>query len=209
MCIRDRGLGLGGEWGGAVLLAIENAPPGKRAWYGMFPQLGAPVGFICSGGIFLMLSAWLTAEQFFAFGWRVPPLASAVLALVGLYVRIRIHETPVFAEAVQRRERVKLPMLTVVRDHPGAMIRGILMSLSTFVLFYLMTVFALNWGTTALGYTRQQFLLIQLFGVLFFAATIPLAGVFADRVGRRKTLIWTTVAVGAFGFVLAPWLEGG
>jgi len=209
LCRFGQGVGLGGEWGGAVLLAIENAPPGKRAWYGMFPQLGAPVGFICSGGIFLMLSAWLTDEQFFAFGWRVPFLASAVLVLVGLYVRIRIHETPVFAEAVQRRERVKLPMLTVVRDHPGAMIRGILMSLSTFVLFYLMTVFALNWGTTALGYTRQQFLLIQLFGVLFFAATIPLAGVFADRVGRRKTLIWTTVAVGAFGFVLAPWLEGG
>ena len=204
-----QGLGLGGEWGGAVLLAIENAPPGKRGWYGMFPQLGAPVGFICSAGIFLLLSATLTDEQFFSFGWRIPFIASLVLVIVGLYVRLRIHETPVFREALERRQRVKLPMLTVVRDHPGPMIRGIFMSLSTFVLFYLMTVFALNWGTTVLGYSKQQFLMIQLFGILFFAATIPLAGVFADRRGRRITLIWTTIAIGAFGFVLAPWLQGG
>src|SRR6476646_4333541 len=209
LCRFGQGLGLGGEWGGAVLLAIENAPPGRRAWYGMFPQLGAPGGFVCSAGIFLLLSAWLTDAQFFAFGWRIPFLASAALVGLGLYVRLRIHETPVFREAVQRRERVSLPMWTVLRDHPRSLGLGILMSLSTFVLFYLMTVFALNWGTTALGYTRQQFLLIQLFGVLFFAATIPLSGMFADRAGRRATLTWTTIAVGAFGFVLARWLQGG
>jgi len=209
ICRFGQGLGLGGEWGGAVLLAIENAPPGKRAWYGMFPQLGAPIGFICSAGIFLLLSASLTDDQFFAFGWRIPFLASAVLVAVGLYVRLRIHETPVFREALQRRERVTLPMLTVVRDHPRALVQGILMSLATFVLFYLMTVFALNWGTTALAYSRQEFLIIQLFGILFFAAGIPLSAVFADRHGRRNTLVWTTVAVGLFGFVLAPWLQGG
>jgi len=125
ICRFGQGLGLGGEWGGAVLLAIENAPPGKRAWYGMFPQLGAPIGFICSAGIFLLLSASLTDDQFFAFGWRIPFLASAVLVAVGLYVRLRIHETPVFREALQRRERVTLPMLTVVRDHPpGRSSRG-------------------------------------------------------------------------------------
>src|SRR6187402_124294 len=89
LCRFGQGLGLGGEWGGAVLLAVENAPPGKRAWYGMFPQLGAPLGFLCSGGIFLLLSAWLTDEQFFAYGWRIPFLASAVLVLVGLYVRLK------------------------------------------------------------------------------------------------------------------------
>src|SRR5262245_42750728 len=209
ICRFGQGLGLGGEWGGAVLLAIENAPAGKRAWYGMFPQLGAPVGFICSAGIFLLLSAWLTDDQFFTFGWRIPFLASAALVAVGLYVRLRIHETPVFREALQRRERVRLPMLTVIREHPGALVRGILMSLATFVLFYLMTVFALNWGTTALGYSRQQFLMIQLFGILFFAVTIPLSAVFADQYGRRNTLVWTTVAVGVFGFFLAPWLQGG
>ena len=209
LCRFGQGLGLGGEWGGAVLLAIENAPPGRRAWYGMVPQLGAPVGFISSAGIFLLLSAWLTDAQFFSFGWRIPFLASAALVIVGLYVRLRIHETPVFREALQRKERVKLPVLNVFRDHPAALVRGIMMSLSTFVLFYLMTVFALTWGVTALGYTRQQFLMIQLFGILFFAATIPMSAVLADRWGRRRTLMWTSVAIGAFGFVLAPWLQAG
>jgi metabolite-proton symporter len=209
LCRFGQGLGLGGEWGGAVLLAIENAPAGRRAWYGMFPQLGAPLGFICSAGIFLLLSAWLTDAQFFRFGWRIPFLASAALVIVGLYVRLTIHETPVFTEALNRRERVQLPMLVVVRDYPGKLVAGIMMSLATFVLFYLMTVFALSWGTTALGYSRQQFLLIQLFGIVFFALTIPLSAVLADRHGRRRTLILTTVAIGLFGFAFAPMLTSG
>jgi metabolite-proton symporter len=209
LCRFGQGLGLGGEWGGAVLLAIENAPPGRRAWYGMFPQLGAPLGFICSAGIFLLLSAWLSDAQFFRFGWRIPFLASAALVIVGLYVRLTIHETPVFTEALNRRERVQLPMLVVVRDYPGKLVAGIMMSLATFVLFYLMTVFALSWGTTALGYSRQQFLLIQLFGIVFFALTIPLSAVLADRHGRRRTLILTTVAIGLFGFAFAPMLTSG
>jgi MFS family permease len=106
ICRFGQGLGLGGEWGGAVLLAVENAPPGRRAWYGMFPQLGAPIGFIFSGGVFLMLSAWLTDDQFFTFGWRIPFLASAALVLVGLYVRLTITETPVFQNALDRHERL-------------------------------------------------------------------------------------------------------
>jgi MFS family permease len=175
----------------------------------MFPQLGAPVGFLCSAGIFLLLSNQLTDEQFFNFGWRIPFLASAALVIVGLYVRLTIHETPVFREVLERRERVKLPMLVVVREYPRQLVLGVLISLATFVLFYLMTVFALSWGTSALGYTRQQFLLIQLFGILFFAATIPLSAVVADRHGRRRTLIIATVAIGAFGFVFAPMLSAG
>jgi MFS family permease len=208
-CRFGQGLGLGGEWGGAVLLAIENAPPGRRAWYGMFPQLGAPLGFICSAGIFLLLSDSLTDAQFFRVGWRVPFLASAALVLVGLYVRLTITETPVFRDAVERRERVALPMVVVFRTYPVRLVRGVLVSLATFVLFYLMTVFALTWGTTALGYSRQAFLLIQLFGIVFFALTIPVSAVLADRCGRRSTLIWTTVAIAAFGFVLAPMLSAG
>jgi metabolite-proton symporter len=208
-CRFGQGLGLGGEWGGAVLLAIENAPPGRRAWYGMFPQLGAPLGFICSAGIFLVLSDSLTDAQFFRFGWRVPFIASAALVLVGLYVRLTITETPVFRDAVERRERVGLPMVVVFRTYAVRLVLGILVSLATFVLFYLMTVFALTWGTTALGYSRQAFLLIQLFGIVFFALTIPLSAVLADRCGRRSTLIWTTVAIAAFGFVLAPMLSAG
>jgi metabolite-proton symporter len=208
-CRFGQGLGLGGEWGGAVLLAIENAPPGRRAWYGMFPQLGAPLGFICSAGIFLLLSDRLSDAQFFQFGWRIPFLASAALVVVGLYVRLTITETPVFREAVERRQRVRLPVIVVLATFPVRLLLGILVSLATFVLFYLMTVFALTWGTTALGFSRQQFLLIQLFGILFFALTIPLSAILADRHGRRRTLIWTTVAIALFGFVLAPMLSAG
>jgi metabolite-proton symporter len=206
LCRFGQGLGLGGEWGGAVLLAIENAPPGKRAWYGMFPQLGAPVGFLCSGGVFLVLSRTMSDQQFFSYGWRIPFLASAVLVLVGLYVRLTITETPVFTTALTRGQRVKVPMLAVLRDYPGTLVVGTLSSLATFVLFYLMTVFALSWGTTALGFTRTQFLLIQLFGVLFFALFIPIGAILAAR-GRKRTLIWVTVGIGLFGFVFAPMFQ--
>jgi len=209
ICRFGQGLGLGGEWGGAVLLAIENAPPGRRAWYGMFPQLGAPLGFFCSGAVFLLLSESLTDVQFFTFGWRIPFLASAVLVALGLYVRLTITETPVFRESLNRRERVRLPMVTVVRHHPATLVCGTLAALATFVLFYLTTVFALAWGTSALGYSRQQFLLIQLFGILFFALTIPFSATLADRFGRRRTLLWVTAAIGAYGFVMAPLLLAG
>jgi metabolite-proton symporter len=208
LCRFGQGLGLGGEWGGAVLLAVENAPPNRRAWYGMFPQLGAPIGFFFSGSVFLLLSEWLTNDQFFAYGWRIPFLASAALVLVGLYVRLTISETPVFREALIREERVKLPMKVVLRDHFGTVIRGILVSLATFVLFYLMTVFALSWGTTALHYERATFLIIQLIGIVFFAITIPISAVIAER-GRRRALLWVSIAIGAFGLVLAPMLSAG
>jgi metabolite-proton symporter len=208
LCRLGQGLGLGGEWGGAVLLAVENAPPGKRAWYGMFPQLGAPIGFLFSGGTFLLLSKWLSNEQFFAFGWRIPFLASAALVLVGLYVRLTITETPVFRDALSRRERVKLPMVEVFGKYPRQLLVGTLGSLATFVLFYLMTVFALSWGTTALGYSREKFLLMQLLGIVFFAVTIPIGGILAER-GRRRTLLWVTVAIGVFGFVMAPMFLAG
>jgi metabolite-proton symporter len=208
LCRFGQGLGLGGEWGGAVLLAIENAPAGRRAWYGMFPQLGAPLGFFCSGSVFLALSRWLTNDQFFRFGWRIPFLASAALVIVGLYVRLTITETPVFQDALSRRVRVKVPMLDVFRHHLGTLVTGILVSLATFVLFYLMTVFALSWGTTALGYSRETFLLLQLLGIVFFAVTIPISAVLAER-GRRSTLLWVSVSIGAFGLVLAPLLAAG
>ncbi|WP_158822574.1 MFS transporter [Granulicella sp. S156] len=208
LCRFGQGLGLGGEWGGAVLLAIENAPPNKRAWYGMFPQLGAPIGFFLSGGVFLVLSRWLTDKQFFAFGWRLPFLASAVLVFLGLYVRLTITETPVFQKTLERGEQVKLPMLAVFRDHTRALIAGIAVCLATFVLFYLMTVFALSWGTTALGFSRGKFLLMQLFDVSFFAVTIPISAVLAER-GRRRVMLWVTLLIGIFGLVMAPIFAAG
>ena len=207
-CRFGQGLGLGGEWGGAVLLAIENAPPNRRAWYGMFPQLGAPLGFFLSTTVFLGLSDWLGNDRFAAFGWRIPFLASAILVLVGLYVRLRIAETPIFAASLQRRARVKVPMLTVLRDHSWTVAAGTLMSLATFVIFYLMTVFTLSWGTSALGFSRDQFLRIQLVGVVTFAITIPISARVAER-GRRRMLVIASIAIALFGLVMAPLFSAG
>ncbi|MDH7451984.1 MFS transporter [Luteimonas composti] len=209
LCRLGQGVGLGGEWGGAVLLATENAPPGRRAWYGMFPQLGAPIGFLLSTGVFLALTHWMSDAAFLAWGWRIPFLASAVLVMVGLWVRLSISETPDFQRAIEREERVRLPMLTAVRDHPFALLGGTLALVATFVLFYLMTVFALSWGTSKLGYTREHFLLLQMLGVLFFAATIPLSALYADRFGRRNAMVLATVLIIGFGFVFAPLLQSG
>ncbi len=175
LCRFGQGLGLGGEWGGAVLLATENAPPGKRAWYGMFPQLGAPLGFLLSAGVFLLLGRAMSDADFLQWGWRVPFLASSLLVAVGLWVRLNIHETPQFQAALDRNERVRLPMWTVISAHPMTLLLGTLGAFATFVLFYLMTVFTLGYGTTVLHYAREDFLLLQMAGILFFAAGIPLS----------------------------------
>lgn len=198
-CRLCQGLGLGGEWGGAVLLATENAPPGRKAWFGMFPQLGAPIGFICSSGIFLTLTNVLTEAQFMEFGWRIPFLASALLVIVGLYVRLKISETPAFQRAMDHGERVRVPFATVFKEHLKPLLLGTFGSMVTFTIFYLMAVFALAWGTTKLGFTRQQFLPLQMLSVIFFGITIPLAAVYADRIGRRNMLLIATVLIGLFG----------
>jgi metabolite-proton symporter len=209
LCRFGQGLGLGGEWGGAVLLATENAPPGKRAWYGMFPQLGAPIGFFLSTGTFLLLTHYMSDAAFFAWGWRVPFLASAVLVGVGLWVRLRIGETPDFQKVIDRRERVRMPMRDVLVEHPRALVVGTLLTLATFVLFYLMTVFSLYWGTSQLDYTREQFLWLQMAGVMCFGLTIPVAAVYADRHGRRRAMIAATVAILLFGLLFAPLFVAG
>jgi metabolite-proton symporter len=207
-CRFGQGIGLGGEWGGAVLLAVENAPPNKRALYGMFPQLGAPIGFFLCGGVFLALSHWMSDQTFFRFGWRLPFLASAVLVFLGLYVRLTITETPVFQNAKSRGERHAIPLFTVVGSHLRTLIDGIAICICTFVLFYLMTVFALSWGTTALGFPRQKFLLMQLFSVALFAVTIPISAILAEH-GRRRIMIGITIAIGLFGIVLGPLFSAG
>ena len=209
LCRLGQGLGLGGEWGGAVLLATENAPPGKRAWYGMFPQLGAPIGFLCSTGVFLLLTENLSDTEFFAWGWRVPFIASALLVFVGLYVRLRLHETPAFQRAIDNNERVRLPMLTVISQHPRLLVLGTFAAMATFVVFYLMTVWSLSWGTSALGYSRSEFLVLQMIGVLFFALTIPFSAVLADRRGRRSMLIAATVGLMLFGLCFEPLFGSG
>ncbi|MDV4156119.1 MFS transporter [Rhizobium brockwellii] len=214
LCRFGQGLGLGGEWGGAVLLATENAPPGKRSWYAMFPQLGAPIGFILSSGFFLILAETMSNEDFLDYGWRIPFIASLALVAVGLYVRLKIAETPEFRKAVEKHERVAVPIEVVFRNHLRSLILGTFIAVATFVLFYLMTVFTLSWGTTpmekgGLGYTREQFLVVQLVGVVFFGLTIPLSGWLSDLYSRRIILTLTTIAIAIFGFFYATLLTSG
>ncbi|NLG75548.1 MAG: MHS family MFS transporter [Xanthomonadaceae bacterium] len=209
MCRLGQGLGLGGEWGGAVLLATENAPPGKRAWYGMFPQLGAPIGFICSTGIFVLLTELLTDRQFMAWGWRIPFLASTALVFVGLYVRLRLEETPAFLRALQNDERVAVPMLTVAAKHTGTLLLGTFAATATFVTFYLMTVFTLSWGVSALGFEREEFLILQIAGVIFFGIMIPVSAVVADRKGRLPVLIAASLGIALFGLTFEPLFGSG
>jgi len=207
ICRFGQGLGLGGEWSGAVLLAVENAPPGKRAWYGMFPQLGVPVGFLFSGGVFLLLSSLLSDRQFFDFGWRIPFLASAALVVLGLYVRVTINETPIF-QKIDQLERARVPMWDVLRHHFGTVVLGVFVSFSAPVIFTLMTVFALSWGTGALHYTRDELLIMQLVAILFFAGTTPLSARLAEG-GRRRILIVVNALTVGFGFLIAPMFTAG
>lgn len=209
LCRFGQGFGLGGEWGGAVLLATENAPPGKKNWFGMFPQLGAPIGFLCSSGVFLLLGNMLSDAEFMRWGWRVPFIASSALVLVGLYVRLRIEETPDFRRTLERNERVRVPMVAVLREHAPTLLLGTFAAVSVFVVFYLMTVFTLSWGTSKLGYTRQDFLVLQMIGVVFFGLTIPLAGWLADRGSPRRILIAAAIGMAAYGMAFAPLLQAG
>ncbi len=204
-----QGLGLGGEWGGAVLLATENAPPGKRAWYGMFPQLGGPVGFALSGAVFLYLTTQLPEADFLDWGWRIPFIASALLVIVGLYVRLNITETPEFEQVLKQRERVKVPIVRVITRHTRALVLGTLAGTGQFVLFYLTTVFTLSWATTSLGYARADFLVLQLVSVIFFAGFIPVSAMLSDRRGRASAMIIGSIGTVVFGLLLGPMLQAG
>jgi MFS family permease len=201
-CRFGQGIGLGGEWGGALLLAVENATAKTRAWYGMFPQLGAPAGLFTSGVVFLVLTRTMTNAQFLAWGWRLPFLASAALVGVGLYVRLTLTETPVFAEARARQETVQVPLVVVVTQYRKALVAGVLSSLATFTIVYLVTTFALSYGTKELGYTQQRFLLMELVANLFFAAGVPWSAKLAAH-GRKKVMVTVTIALGLFGMAMA------
>jgi metabolite-proton symporter len=207
LCRFGQGLGLGGEWGGAALLATENAPRRKRALFGTFPQLGAPIGFFFANGLFLLLAGVMSDEAFLSWGWRIPFLVSAALVVVGLWVRLSLHETPAFAKVLERNERAKVPFVQVFRTDFKALVLGTFIMLATYVLFYLMTVFSMAFGTAedGLGYSRTTFLLMLMVGVVFFALTIPVAGLLADRFGRRVPLAITTTAIIVFGLLMGPW----
>ncbi|WP_430293111.1 MFS transporter [Pseudomonas sp. B1-22] len=204
-----QGLGLGGEWGGAALLATENAPKGRRAWFGMFPQMGPSIGFLAANGLFLCLAMLLSEEQFRAWGWRIPFILSAVLVIVGLYVRLKLVETPVFAKAMARHERSSLPIAELFAKHWRPTLLGALAMVVCYALFYISTVFSLSYGVTSLGYSREQFLGLLCFAVLFMAAATPLSAWLSDRFGRRPVLIVGCVAAIASGFAMQPLLSQG
>ena len=219
----SQGIALGGEWSGAALLTTETAEPEKRARAAMWPQLGAPFGFLLANGLFLILIALLGHSKvnpepngpFLTWGWRIPFLLSAVMVAIGLYVRLRLTETPVFARALERGERVRTPVTAVFRTSWRELIIGTFVMLATYTLFYTVTTWALSYGTskrppdgTGLGFGYVDFLHIQLIAVLFFAAMVPIAGALADRFGRRSTLLVITTAIivygASFGLMLAP-----
>jgi len=217
-----QGVGLGGEWSGAALLAVENAPARLRGRYGSFPQLGAPIGFILANGAFLLLAAAMPARagetapvEFLAFGWRIPFLASAVLVLVGLYVRVRLVETPVFAALVESGGTVRIPVGRVFRRNARQLVLGTFACVATYVLFYLLTTFTLAYGTApampaagdkaGLGFQRPEFLALLLVSVVFFGIAILIAGRLADRYGRRSSLLPITVGILVYGLLFEPW----
>jgi len=210
-----QGIGLGGEWGGAALLAAEYAPKGKRGWFGMFPQLGPPVGFLFAVGSFLLLSQWLDDAQFRAWGWRIPFLASAALVIVGLYVRLKLEETPVFLKAKQAvsgtadEARPTLPLATLFKHHAAPLLLGALAMVVCYALFYISTVFSLSYGVTTLGIPRPQFLSMLCVAVIFMAAATPLAAIAGDRYGRRPVLLVAGSAALLSGFLLEPMLGSG
>lgn len=208
-----QGLGLGGEWGGAALLATENAPAKKRALYGSFPQLGAPIGFFFANGTFLLLSWLLTDQQFMSWGWRVPFVLSAVLVIIGLYVRISLHESPVFAKVQKEKKQVRVPIGTLLSKHLGATILGTFIMLATYTLFYIMTVYSMSYGTApvpaGLGFSRNSLLWMLMVAVIGFGVMVPIAGLLADRFGRRKTMIVITLGILLFALLFPTLMASG
>ena len=222
-----QGLGLGGEWSGAALLASEYAEEGKRARAAMWPQLGAPIGFVFANGFMLLLTSWITFNStvdgknlnhpFLVWGWRIPFLLSIVMVAVGLYVRFKLEETPVFAKAVENDEKVKAPLVEAFKVAWWPMIQGTFIMVACYVLFYLMTAWILSYGigkveNGGLGIAYRDFLVIQLISITGFALFIPLSGWLADRFGRRQQQLWTTIGMALFGcmftLMIAPSVVG-
>jgi MFS family permease len=204
-----QGFGLGGEWGGAALLAVENAPPGWEARFGAAPQLGAPVGFLAANGLFLLLGLGLSEEDFAAWGWRVPFLASALLVGIGLWVRLRIGETPTFKAALEREAPPAVPLARLLGHHLGAVLAGSAGVITCFAIFYLATAYALAQGTGALGYPRETFLAVQLAANCVLAVGILLAAVHSDRASPRRVLLIGGAATLVLGLVFGPGLNAG
>jgi metabolite-proton symporter len=209
LCRFGQGFGLGGEWGGAVLLATENAPPGKRSWYGMFPQLGAPLGLFLSSGVFWILLHFMSQEALLSWGWRDPFIASIILVAVGLWVRLSITETPAFQKAIDSHERVEVPVAELFRKHKRSLVLGTFVALATFVLFYIGTAYLLSYNVKVLKMPFLDALEVQLLGSVVFGIFIVVIGKLAERYGRREMLILTSALIAAFSFLLPALMTNG
>ncbi|MDO7842635.1 MFS transporter [Sphingomonas immobilis] len=201
-----QGLGLGGEWGGASLLAVENAPKGWEMRYGMFPPLGAPVGFIAANGFFLVLGAVLDDRQFADWGWRLPFLTSAVLVLIGLWVRLKLTETPAFLEAEAQHAIPKVPIGELLRDHLRPVLAGTFCVVSTFAIFYLATAFAIGYGTGVQGHPKQIYLSVEMAAILFLALGVVVATTLSDWYGVRRVMTLGFAGCAIAGLTMAPGL---
>jgi MFS family permease len=203
-----QGLGLGGEWGGAALLAVENAPPGWRARFGMAPQLGAPVGFLAANGLFLILTTTMSEAQFLAWGWRLPFLLSSVLVGLGLWIRFRLADTPALTTEAHAHPRM-IPFFDLLRTQWRQTLAGTFAVVACFAIYYLTTAFALGYGTTQLGYDKRSFLSVQLFAILFMAAGIVVAGYAADKSSSRGVLLVGSAVAVVVGIVMGPMFAAG
>ena len=204
-----QGFGLGGEWGGAVLLAVENAPPGRRGLFGGVPLLGAPTGFLMANGLFLVLGLFLSPDQFKAWGWRLPFVASIVLVAIGLWIRLRIGETPAFKKLQATQETSHVPMAEVFRSHPLPLLAATLATIACFAIFYISTTFALGFGIGALKYQREAFLGAQLLAMLFMAGGIVVAGLASDRTTPRHVLIAGCAGTVVVGLAMGAMVVAG
>ena len=203
-----QGIGLGGEWSGAVLVATENAPADKRALYGAFPEVGAPIGFFICNGLFYVLEKMLTPAQMMSFGWRVPFWASSVLVVIGLYVRHRLQETPLFKLAQERDNTTRSPLKVVFKENWREILKGTFLMGATYAMFFTLTTWSLSFATTALGFSHSEFLLLLMAAIVEFAVLIMTTSVLADKVGRKKVLMTASVALVVFSLVFPYFLEG-
>lgn len=208
LCRFVQGIGLGGEWSGAVLVATENAPADKRALYGAFPEVGAPIGFFICNGLFYVLEKMLTPAQMMSFGWRVPFWASSVLVVIGLYVRHRLQETPLFKLAQERDNTTRSPLKVVFKENWREILKGTFLMGATYAMFFTLTTWSLSFATTALGFSHSEFLLLLMAAIVEFALLIMTTSVLADKVGRKKVLMTASVALVVFSLVFPYFLEG-
>jgi len=192
-----QGFSLGGEWGGAILLATESSSAKKHAFYAAFPQLGSPIGSILTAALYLSLPVLLSTDDLLSWGWRIPFLIAFPLLAVSLWLRFRIDETPVFTELVETQQRARVPLAVVFRTKPVALILGVGAALLGIGSYSLMNTYTLNYGAAQLGYDYSQLLTATTIGALLQLVTIPLFGVLANRIGSARVVV-----IGAIGTLI-------